>query len=115
MKFVTKLVGVSFSNETVDGKESRQDIIRRINLKELAFNRGIDIVHEKDNKFDSNARAVYYQGKQLGYLGAAMLKQIIKRTGNSDFEATGEINTIIGDRANKDMSLGVEVTINILE
>ena len=115
MKFITKLVGVSFDNETVDGKESRQDIIRNIDLKKLAFNRNVDIIHEVDNEYDSSARAVFYQGKQLGYLGAAMLKQIIKRTGNSNFNATGEINKIIGDRADKSKSLGVEVTIRIPE
>ena len=58
---IYKVVGVSLSND--DGS-SRQKHLSKVNKAS-----DISLKREPNNEFDSNAVAVYANGKQVGYLG----------------------------------------------
>lgn len=102
-----KVVGVTFTNEGTG--EKRGQIIRELADSKKPEEISIELVREKDNKYDMNAVKVMADGKQIGYIGkeyAAIIAPLMDEL--EEFEA---VVKGIGEFKNRPYC---EITINQL-
>jgi hypothetical protein len=100
--FHTKIVGVTYKNS--DGTD-RQKLIAKCHVFET-----LDLDHEEDNAHDPNAVRVCRQnGQQLGYLGADLAEEVVRKSANGYRFATF-IKDITGGKR-KGQSFGVNLLI----
>lgn len=97
-EFFTKLVGVTYEN--------RQQL-----LSEIPEGDKLELRRERDNAHDSNAIAVYWQGRQAGYLNARLARKIAPVLDNG-VEYSAYLTQITGQGKN---TLGANICVRRIE
>ena len=75
LQFCFSIAGMEYSVKNIkEGKKL---------FEEIKVGEFVDVIHERENKYDEYACAIYYKGKKLGYIPRDQNQEIVKLSLNN--------------------------------